>query len=63
IAPAAVMVTAATSNRAYLWFLDFIEFIENENYLRVEDFRIFKRINCYIFIYSDNIIKIRNYVT
>ena len=57
------MVTAATSNRAYLWFLDFIKLFEIENYLRVGDARIIKNVNYYILVYSDNIIGIKNYVT
>jgi hypothetical protein len=57
------MATAATSNRAYLWFLEFIKFIEIKNYLRVGDAKISKNVNYYILAYSDSIIKGRNHVT
>lgn len=56
------MATAATSNRAYLWFLEFIKFIENENYLRVEEYKITKKVNYYILVFYDTSIKYRNYV-
>ena len=56
------MATAATSNRAYLWFLEFIKLIEIENYLRVEDPKIFKKVNYYISVYSDSNIKLENHV-
>jgi hypothetical protein len=56
------MATAATSNRAYLWFLEFIKLIEIENYLRVEDYKIFKKVNYYILVYSDSNIKLENHV-
>jgi len=36
------MATAATSNRAYLWFLEFIKFIEIENYIRFETTELVK---------------------
>ena len=54
------MATAATSNRAYLWFLEFIKFIEIENYLRVEDYKISKKVNYYILVYYDSNIKYEN---
>ncbi len=56
------MVTAATSNRAYLWFLEFIKFIEIENYLRVEDVKTSKNVNYYILVYSDTIVENEYYV-
>jgi len=45
-----------------LWFLEFIKFIEIENYLRVEDVKITVNVNYYILVYSDNIIENENYV-
>jgi hypothetical protein len=56
------MATAATSNRAYLWFLEFIILIENENYLKIEDVKIGKNVNCYILDYFDIIIENENNV-
>jgi hypothetical protein len=56
------MATAATSNRAYLWFLEFIKLIEIENYLRVEDAKHGKNVNYYILVYFDIIIENGNYV-
>jgi hypothetical protein len=56
------MATAATSNRAYLWFLEFIKLIEIENYLRVEDAKTGKNVNYYILVYSDTIIENEDYV-
>ena len=57
------MATAATSNRAYLWFLEFIKFIEIENYLSVEEYKISKKVNYYILVYYDSNIKYGNHVT
>jgi len=45
-----------------LWFLEFIKFIEIENYLRVGDSKIAKNVNYYISVYFDNIIENENYV-
>ncbi|MEK6864855.1 MAG: hypothetical protein AABX06_00075 [Thermoproteota archaeon] len=56
------MATAATSNRAYLWFLEFIKLIEVGNYLRVKDTKIGKNVNYYILGYSDIIIENENNV-
>jgi polyhydroxyalkanoate synthesis regulator protein len=56
------MATAATSNRAYLWFLEFIKLIEVGNYLRVKDAKIGKNVNYYILGYSDIIIENENNV-
>jgi len=56
------MATAATSNRAYLWFLEFIKLIEIGNYLRVKDTKIGKNVNYYILGYSDIIIENENNV-
>jgi hypothetical protein len=56
------MATATTSNRAYLWFLEFIILIEIENYLRVGDTKTNKNVNYYILVYFDIIIENENYV-
>ncbi len=56
------MATAATSNRAYLWFLEFIKLIEIENYLSIEDVKTCKNVNYYILVYSDIIIENEYYV-
>ena len=56
------MATAATSNRAYLWFLEFIKFIEIENYLSVEWKKFSKKVNYYILVDYDSNIKYENYV-
>jgi hypothetical protein len=56
------MATAATSNRAYLWFLEFIKLIEVGNYLRVVDAKMNKNVNCYILDYFDIIIENENNV-
>jgi hypothetical protein len=56
------MATAATSNRAYLWFLEFIKLFEVGNYLRVKDAKIDKNVNYYILGYSDIIIENENNV-
>jgi len=45
-----------------LWFLEFIKFIEIENYLRVEDAKNGKNVNYYILVYSDTNIENENYV-
>ena len=58
------MATAATSNRAYLWFLEFIKLIEVGNYLRVKDAKIGKNVNYYISIghlNQDGILKASTY--
>jgi len=56
------MATAATSNRAYLWFLEFIKLIEIENYLSIEDVKTCKNVIYYILVYSDIIIENEYYV-
>jgi hypothetical protein len=56
------MTTAATSNRAYLWFLEFIKINRNWKLFNGWDQKIGKNVNYYISVYSDNNIKGRYYV-